>query len=64
MPYYNADVDIYVDQEWIDEMATDGTGVVYGADEVEQLIYEVKYLHLHDDKSSVEVLEELERRIS
>jgi hypothetical protein len=28
------------------------------------LIYEVKYLHLHDDKSSVEVLEELERRIS
>lgn len=28
-----------------------------------KMINEVKYLHLHDDKTSLEVLEELERRL-
>ena len=46
----------------------DEYAIVYSEGRMESLlmdlIYEVKYLHLHDDKSTIEILEELERRIS
>lgn len=60
MPTYSGDVyiDVDIDQDWIDEHASDGPSTDF-IERLDQLINEVKYLHQHETRTKLEMLEDL-----
>lgn len=63
MPYYTADVDIYIEQDWIDDNASDGAVSEEVRLRVEELIHKIETLKLYEDRTALDVLKEIRELI-